>query len=133
MTTSLAPETSEHALKIIPARTSLEPGGYPGIHRHKTRTKRRSAAGFGHTQMLTMLDCSFGKAAILQITAYQDKGGDPGSSQKLSALATGRPWSSTDSRKWAEHVEGRASGGGHFLPEESPDEIVSELLRFLGR
>ena len=32
-------------------------------------------------------------------------------------------------RGWADHVEGRAVDGGHFLPEEAPDEIVSQLLR----
>ena len=34
-------------------------------------------------------------------------------------------------REWADHVEGRAIGGGHFLPEESPSEVADELLRFL--
>lgn len=36
-------------------------------------------------------------------------------------------------RQWADQVEGRAMRGGHFLPEENPDELVDELLRFLGR
>ena len=35
-------------------------------------------------------------------------------------------------RQWADHVEGRPMRGGHFLPEENPDEVVDELLRFLG-
>jgi haloacetate dehalogenase len=34
-------------------------------------------------------------------------------------------------RQWAEHVEGRALPGGHFLPEENPNAVVDELLRFL--
>jgi haloacetate dehalogenase len=32
---------------------------------------------------------------------------------------------------WAAKVAGRAIGGGHFFPEENPDETVSELAAFL--
>jgi hypothetical protein len=35
-------------------------------------------------------------------------------------------------REWADQVEGRAVGGGHFMPEKALEEIVSEVLRFLG-
>ncbi len=34
-------------------------------------------------------------------------------------------------RRRAEHVEGRAISGGHYLAEERPDEIVSHTLDFL--
>lgn len=33
-------------------------------------------------------------------------------------------------RRWGKHVAGRAISGGHFLPEERPDEIADEQLRF---
>ena len=36
-------------------------------------------------------------------------------------------------RDWAEDVQGGPIAGGHFLPEESPDAVVSSLLGFLGR
>jgi len=35
---------------------------------------------------------------------------------------------------WREHatsVTGKALPGGHFLPEEVPNETLSELMRFL--
>ena len=32
---------------------------------------------------------------------------------------------------WAAQVTGRAIGGGHFFPEQNPDETVSELAAFL--
>jgi haloacetate dehalogenase len=36
-------------------------------------------------------------------------------------------------RAEADQVRGRALDCGHFLPEERPDEVASELLAFLGR
>ena len=33
-------------------------------------------------------------------------------------------------RKWAHHAEGRAIKGGHFLPEENPDDSLAALLEF---
>jgi haloacetate dehalogenase len=33
-------------------------------------------------------------------------------------------------RAWADDVRGRPIDGGHFLPEEAPDETVAELLTF---
>jgi haloacetate dehalogenase len=35
-------------------------------------------------------------------------------------------------RAEADQVRGRALDCGHFLPEERPDEVASELLAFLG-
>jgi len=35
-------------------------------------------------------------------------------------------------RRWAPDVRGRAVDGGHFLPEEAPDAVTSELREFLG-
>lgn len=35
-------------------------------------------------------------------------------------------------REYAEQVEGRALDCGHFLPEETPDAVCEELLRFFG-
>jgi haloacetate dehalogenase len=35
-------------------------------------------------------------------------------------------------RGWADDVRGRALDCGHFLPEEAPEETLSELLRFFG-
>ena len=35
-------------------------------------------------------------------------------------------------RRWASDVRGRAVDGGHFLPEEEPDAVTSELREFLG-
>lgn len=34
-------------------------------------------------------------------------------------------------RQWAPDVRGRAMPGGHFLPEESPEETAAELVAFL--
>jgi haloacetate dehalogenase len=34
-------------------------------------------------------------------------------------------------RQWANQVEGRAINGGHFFPEERPNETATELRRFL--
>ncbi|GAB3884177.1 alpha/beta hydrolase [Kibdelosporangium lantanae] len=36
-------------------------------------------------------------------------------------------------REWADDVTGRAVAGGHFLPEEAPDETADELLAFFRR
>ena len=33
-------------------------------------------------------------------------------------------------REWADHVEGRALAGGHFFPEELPEETAAILRRF---
>ena len=33
-------------------------------------------------------------------------------------------------RERAENVQGRALESGHFLPEETPDEVSDELLKF---
>ena len=33
-------------------------------------------------------------------------------------------------RKWAPHVTGRAIAGGHFFPEQNPEETISELRAF---
>jgi haloacetate dehalogenase len=38
-----------------------------------------------------------------------------------------------DWREVARDVRGRALDCGHFLPEEKPDDVLSELRRFLGR
>ena len=35
-------------------------------------------------------------------------------------------------REWADHVEGRALAGGHFFPEELPEETAAILRRFFG-
>lgn len=35
-------------------------------------------------------------------------------------------------REWATDVRGRALPGGHYLPEECPDETLAELLAFFG-
>ena len=35
-------------------------------------------------------------------------------------------------REWAADVRGRALPGGHYLPEECPDETLAELLAFFG-
>lgn len=35
-------------------------------------------------------------------------------------------------RRWADDVGGRPIAAGHFLAEESPDEVAAELERFLG-
>jgi haloacetate dehalogenase len=34
-------------------------------------------------------------------------------------------------RSWADDVRGRALGGGHFMPEEAPEEILRELKQVL--
>lgn len=34
-------------------------------------------------------------------------------------------------RKWADNVEGQAMRGGHFFPEENPDETAQLLIKFL--
>lgn len=34
-------------------------------------------------------------------------------------------------RKWADNVEGQAMKGGHFFPEENPDETAELLVKFL--
>jgi haloacetate dehalogenase len=34
-------------------------------------------------------------------------------------------------RRWADDVDGRALGGGHFFPEENPDGTVAELGAFV--
>ena len=34
-------------------------------------------------------------------------------------------------RQWAPHVEGRAMKGGHFFPEENPDDTAALVKRFL--
>lgn len=34
--------------------------------------------------------------------------------------------------EYAEHVEGRALDSGHYLPEEAPEAVCDELLRFFG-
>jgi haloacetate dehalogenase len=34
-------------------------------------------------------------------------------------------------RKWAEHLQGQAMKGGHFFPEENPDETTKVLREFL--
>ena len=34
-------------------------------------------------------------------------------------------------RRWADDVRGRGLACGHFLPEESPDEVVAEMRTFL--
>ncbi|WP_109482737.1 alpha/beta hydrolase [Paraburkholderia sp. C35] len=44
-------------------------------------------------------------------------------SRKVSPLDV---WS-----KWAAHVTGRALPGGHLLPEDAPDEVLSALMPFL--
>jgi haloacetate dehalogenase len=36
-------------------------------------------------------------------------------------------------REWADDVSGRAVAGGHFFPEESPEETASELGSFFAR
>ena len=33
-------------------------------------------------------------------------------------------------RAWADDVRGRAIDCGHFMPEEAPEETLSELLSF---
>jgi haloacetate dehalogenase len=33
--------------------------------------------------------------------------------------------------KWASRVTGRALPGGHLLPEDAPDEVLSALAPFL--
>ena len=33
-------------------------------------------------------------------------------------------------REWAEQVAGRPVEGGHFLPEEAPDDVLRELVEF---
>lgn len=35
-------------------------------------------------------------------------------------------------RQWARDVRGKAIWGGHFLPEENPKEVASELVQFFG-
>lgn len=35
-------------------------------------------------------------------------------------------------REWADDVRGSAVPGGHFLPEESPDEVIEALTDFFG-
>jgi haloacetate dehalogenase len=35
-------------------------------------------------------------------------------------------------RKWAENVQGQSVTGGHFFPEENPNETVRHLAKFLG-
>jgi haloacetate dehalogenase len=35
-------------------------------------------------------------------------------------------------RKWAENVQGQSVTGGHFFPEENPNETVTHLGKFLG-
>jgi len=35
-------------------------------------------------------------------------------------------------RRWAPDVRGRAVDCGHFLPEEAPEAVTSELREFLG-
>jgi haloacetate dehalogenase len=35
-------------------------------------------------------------------------------------------------RGWADDVRGRALDCGHFLPEEAPEETLSELVLFFG-
>ena len=34
-------------------------------------------------------------------------------------------------RNWADNVQGRAIKGGHFFPEENPDETTELLIKFL--
>jgi haloacetate dehalogenase len=34
-------------------------------------------------------------------------------------------------RKWADHVQGRSMTGGHFFPEENPNETTNILAKFL--
>ncbi|MEV4312302.1 hypothetical protein [Actinocrispum sp. NPDC049592] len=34
-------------------------------------------------------------------------------------------------RAWCTDVRGRPVAAGHFLPEEAPDEVTLELVRFL--
>jgi haloacetate dehalogenase len=34
-------------------------------------------------------------------------------------------------RKWADNVQGQAMKGGHFFPEEDPDETTELLTKFL--
>jgi haloacetate dehalogenase len=36
-------------------------------------------------------------------------------------------------RGWADHVEGRALSGGHFLMEESPEDLTALLVPFLAK
>jgi haloacetate dehalogenase len=36
-------------------------------------------------------------------------------------------------RRWAHDVQGRAIAGGHFFPEQQPEETAGELRRFLSR
>jgi haloacetate dehalogenase len=33
-------------------------------------------------------------------------------------------------REWANDVRGKPMWGGHFVPEENPNEVTDELLRF---
>ena len=36
-------------------------------------------------------------------------------------------------RRWAKDVQGQSVTGGHFCPEEAPDETLQAMLEFLGR
>lgn len=36
-------------------------------------------------------------------------------------------------RRWAETVEGRGIAGGHFLPEENPEQVLHSLVDFFNR